>query len=362
VEWIDSRKSILIPQGKQCFKFYNCLPTDSAEEAFFKDYLQANEEYLQLMTLWVIATHGPQYAKYAPILAVTSPTKGCGKSTALELVNCIADNSVFKSNITTAGIYRLLGNGPCTLIIDEADTYLDGNTQMVGVLNNLFTNNKSGVVRCNTDSGFKIEIFDQFGFVAVGKIGSLPPTIADRSINVVLQKSRYSSNLKKFKGKNENSDILRDSCSKWMNENGSTLKDMEYPRIQTNNPREADKIEYLLAIAYLLGPNVETIFKSYSYPENRATYYNEEELPIELLSDCRAFFESSKKDRISTGALIDAINTMNESKYWNGILLTPKILAKFLGPFGLKPKTIRVGSRTVKGYLLEDFRNVFDCC
>jgi hypothetical protein len=326
----------------------------------FKRHIDVNPVYLDLATLWVIATHGVKHAKYAPIFALTSPIPGCGKSTGAELLYSLSCNPVFTSSITAAGIIRTVSENSCTLLLDEADNYLEGNKDMIGAVNNLFTNNGAGSVRCNQEKGYTPERFDGFAFVAIAKIGSLPPAIKTRAIHMNLHRTVGGNNLKKFNGKDEYTETLRTASSQWMEGNGATLDEMEFPRLGNKNPRDDDKLEFLLAIAQLLGPETAKKFENFKYPDTSVSSVDEES-PLGFLSDCQLVLSSKEIDRISSKDLIDKILELNGGGYyWNGVRLTPKKLASYLGPFGIKPRTIRILNVTMKGYLVEDFETVFE--
>ena len=63
----------------------------------------------------------------APILALTSPEKRCGKSTVLALLKSLVLRRLPCSNITSASLFRAVEAWAPTLLIDEADTFLRDN-------------------------------------------------------------------------------------------------------------------------------------------------------------------------------------------------------------------------------------------
>jgi hypothetical protein len=83
-----------------------------------------------------------------------------------------------------------------------------------------------------------------------------------------------------------------------------------------------------------------------------------------LLSDIRAAFDTGLKDRFTSAALCEALNSM-EGRAWaefgkNGKPLTQNQLARLLKPFGVAPKgTIRVGAETAKGYHRPQFEGAW---
>ena len=66
--------------------------------------------------------------------------------------------------------------------------------------------------------------------------------------------------------------------------------------------------------------------------------------------------------KITTKNLIYSL-CEDEEKRWatynNGKPLTPRQLANLLAPYGIKPKTVRFGNNTPKGYEITQFVDVF---
>ena len=60
-----------------------------------------------------------------PRLCVLSPEKGSGKTRVLEVLQLVCPAAELVLNISPAALFRLIGAGPITLLMDEADTYLE---------------------------------------------------------------------------------------------------------------------------------------------------------------------------------------------------------------------------------------------
>ena len=61
----------------------------------------------------------------SPVLGITSPTPECGKTTCLTLLGALVPRACPASNITTAALFRAVEKWQPTLLIDEADTFLE---------------------------------------------------------------------------------------------------------------------------------------------------------------------------------------------------------------------------------------------
>jgi hypothetical protein len=81
----------------------------------------------------------------------------------------------------------------------------------------------------------------------------------------------------------------------------------------------------------------------------------EERLGVRLLADMRTVLGDD--DQAATTAILDKLRALDESP-WNDIRgkpLNDRGLAARLRPYGIKSRTIRIGSATPKGYRREDF-------
>ena len=92
------------------------------------------------MALWLIHTYliepadANQVINTSPILLVNSPDRQCGKSTVKTLLSTLAPRPVLVDNISQAALYRYIELAQPTLLIDEADTFLAGKTELIGML------------------------------------------------------------------------------------------------------------------------------------------------------------------------------------------------------------------------------------
>jgi hypothetical protein len=87
---------------------------------------------------------------------------------------------------------------------------------------------------------------------------------------------------------------------------------------------------------------------------------------LTLLRDIRTVWpkeegeeEGKEKEQCETTALLDKLKLLEESP-WLEDQLTPRKLARMLKPFEVKPRGIRVGDKTPKGYVFKELKDVFD--
>ena len=125
--------------------------------------------------------------------------------------------------------------------------------------------------------------------------------------------------------------------------------------------RAADNWRPLLAIADLAGGLWPDRAREAAKALSGVTDDADQDVRILLLSDIRNIFKQQGKDRLPTDLLLSKLNAMQERPWpeWRGRPLTARGLARLLEPFGVKPKAIRVGDATPRGYLASDFEEVF---
>src|SRR6266852_3746233 len=116
----------------------------------------------------------PEAVDAAPILALCSPLKRCGKTTTEDLTTALAQRPLAASNLTVAALYRTVEHWAPTLIVDEADTFLLNNLALRGVLNSGHTRATAFVVRA---VGQEPRLFSTWGARMIALIGRLPATL-----------------------------------------------------------------------------------------------------------------------------------------------------------------------------------------
>jgi hypothetical protein len=108
---------------------------------------------------------------------VTSPVRGCGKTTLLDLLEAMCVRPLKSDSITAASIYHAVDREHPTLLIDEADNLgLAFNGALRAVLNS--GHRRGGKV--TRYHGGQARSFATFAPVAVAAIGTLPLPVMHR--------------------------------------------------------------------------------------------------------------------------------------------------------------------------------------
>ena len=129
---------------------------------------------------------------HSPILAVSSPVKRCGKSTLLSVLAVLVDRALHAANVTTAVLFRVIESQKPTLLLDEADTWLnDDKAELRGIVNSGWLRRGAVVLRVEGDE-HETKSFSTWAPKVLAAIGRLPDTIADRSVIVQLRRKTRS--------------------------------------------------------------------------------------------------------------------------------------------------------------------------
>jgi len=325
-----------------------------------KRYLVLPEGSAETLALWAVHTHAFQCFGHSPRLAITSPEKGCGKTTTLDVMGELVARPLPTSNATTAAIFRTIEKATPTLLIDEADTFLKDNEELRGVLN--AGHRRGGQIIRTVGDDHEPRQFSTWTPAAIAMIGRLPDTLEDRSVSIALRRRRPTERVQQFR--NDRAHDLKQLARKmarWCDDNRQSLAASD-PNTGTLVNRAADNWRPLLAIANIAGGDWPRLARTVAEAAEIAK--QDQSKRTMVLSDIRDIFAARPgADRLRSAELADVLGAM-ENRPWaewrNGKPITPAALARLLGPFGITPGTKRDGDSTFKGYLLADFAGVFE--
>jgi hypothetical protein len=78
---------------------------------------------------------------------LVSPTKRCGKTSVMIVLQYLTPRSELASNITASALFRYIEEVKPTLLIDEADSFAKDNEELRGILNSGHTKVAAYVIR-----------------------------------------------------------------------------------------------------------------------------------------------------------------------------------------------------------------------
>lgn len=330
-------------------------------EALLKRHAVLPEGAPLVVALWCLHTFIFQRFRHTPRLAITSPEKGCGKTTVLDLCGLLTCKPLSAANITPAAVYRVIEAARPTLLIDEADTFIGENEALRGVLN---AGHKEGgsVVRCVGDDA-EPRSFNVFAPAAIALIGKLPGTLADRSLSVTMRRAQGKERPARIgRAAEASADDLVSKAARWAADNKEALTDPDPKLPDAMVNRVADNWRALFAIAEAVGG--EWLYRLSAAAELLAKANQDDALSdqVTLLADVRMIFRELSATRITSADLCKRLAEMEDRPWpeWkNGKPITPSQLAVLLKPFGIRPATIRTGVATAKGYYRDAFTDAW---
>jgi Protein of unknown function (DUF3631) len=323
-------------------------------------YLVLPDGTAETLVLWTIHTHVFNFFEHSPRLAITSPEKGCGKTTTLDIVGELVARPLPTSNATTAAIFRTIEKAMPTLLIDEADTFLKDNEELRGVLN--AGHRRGGQIIRTVGDYHEPRQFSTWAPVAIAMIGRLPDTLEDRSVSISLRRRKPTEKVHQFRvDRCADLKVLARKIARWAADNQAALTAAD-PHTGLLVNRAADNWRPLLSIADLAGGRWPALARTVA--EAAETAKQDQSRRTMVLIDIRDFFAARPEvNRVRSAELADALGAIENrpwSEWRNGKPITPAALARLLAPFGIAPGTRRDGEYTFKGYLLSDFVEAFE--
>jgi hypothetical protein len=315
--------------------------------------------------VWVVHTHAIEAADFTPYLDINSPVLRSGKTRLLEVLRLLVAKPWFTGRVSGAALVRKTEQEHPTLLLDETDAAFnqqgDYSEKLRGILNTGFE--RDGVYSMCAPNGndWESRDFSTFSPKAIAGIGKLPPTLQDRAIPIRLKRAlrhEQRQRLRKRKVKPE-ADQLRKRVSEWADQNLANLREVEPQLPDELNDRQQDVCEPLLTIAECAGGDwPRRAERALIALWGNGAEQQEGSQGIVLLADIRVALSGSGVERISTYDLLKEL-TKIETSPWSecdrGKALSAYGLSRLLLPFGIRPKDLRFGSATRKGYLKADF-------
>ena len=390
-----------------------------ALEGVVRRYVVLPQWAAETLALLTLHTYAFEFRDVTTYLGIESPEKRCGKTTLLGVLSELVNRPVVAANISSPAFFRVIEETRPTLLIDEADTFLQGSDELRGILNAGYSkktafvwrvtnetrkterlnelkklNGLNGLNQVHDDGNgaedggaaaqSRVARFSCWCPKVICAIGRLPDTLADRCIVIRMERKREDEACERLR--DLDGSALREQCARFARENREAIAAARPKAVAGLNDRAADIWEPLLALADLAGG---------AWPEkarqaaSRLTTRAQEENPIgSLLMDIFFVFarewagkiedarvaggeaaaaEVKQKleangHRLFSKELVAALN-WKEGRPWREVLrgkeVTELWLAQRLRPYGIRPRMMRIGEEQSRGYMESEFRETF---
>jgi hypothetical protein len=280
--------------------------------ALAQDYLALNQHEYVALALWAVHTHVYDRFEHTPRLALTSPVRGCGKSTALNVLSRLVARPEMVDNITAAALYDTVDKYHCTMLIDEADNLeLSAKAALRAVLNSGHLKGRS--IRRGT--GKQARRYSTFAPIALASIGMLTLPLMERSVVIHMVKHDGSRPLRRFiEGDTQDLDIAYQHTRQWardvvLNPN---------PAMPDLLNRVADNWRPLISVADACSPAWGVLAReaAVAFAKGR----RDEDVIVILLRDLREVFDATGADRLAGKVIVNELYAMDDAGWdaWSG--------------------------------------------
>jgi hypothetical protein len=333
--------------------------------ATLKRFVVAPTNAIYAAALFALHTYTFDLLDISPLLVITGPTKRCGKSRFLALLAKLVRRPLTTSSASPAGLYRTIELYKPTLLIDEVDSFLEGDEQMRGLINSGHTRDAAFHLGCEkVGDDFQPRRWSTWACKIFSGIGKrwLSDTIQDRAIVIQMRRRRKDEVAERLRHSIRFDDIPR-KCVRFAVDNEARIRGAEPNVPEPLNDRAADNWSPLLVLADLAGgvwPERarQAALQLSGSDESEALGMN-----AQLLADIRALFREEATDRLSSAELGGRLASI-EGRPWAEYgkarrPISPNQIANLLREFGVSTRNVRIGAEVRKGYSLGDFEDAF---
>ena len=344
-------------------------------EGTYGRYLAFDAGLPLVLALWTLATHAFECFDAFPYLAITSPTKRCGKTRLAEVVEMLSCNGQRIVGATPAAIFRTIGmyelNGSTvTLIMDEAEVLgvkSDRSETLREILNAGYRRGQY-VPRCErtADGPYEVQRFNVYCPKVIVLIGNLTDTLADRCLPIAMRRRKPGEQIARFFYSQATREArrYRMGAERWAKANRRKVKSRNRQDLEFLEDREAELWLPLFSVCRVVAPDrVEQLKAIALFISGRKQSQEPAEFGVLLLRDIRIVFANWQQDRLPTATLVGQLANIEESPWatWGrGKGLDARGLARLLRPFRIEPHNIRLeDGQIVKGYTREEFEEAW---
>jgi hypothetical protein len=326
----------------------------------FSRYAVLPEGASHALALWCAYAHGFDAFQCSPRLYVTSPEKGCGKSTLRDVIALFVPRPLSTENASVAVLFRLIEQYKPTVLADECDAWLPDNEELRGLLN--AGHRRGGTVyRCEGDD-HGVRGFDVFAPAVLCGLGQLPGTLFDRSIVIQLDRARPGELKARFDSRHvEKETELCRKAARFIADNKGLLDACDPALPDGVYNRLADNWRPLFAVAEIAGGQwpmrAGAAFRSLV----RSDDLDAQGLGVTLLRDIREVFDCQE---MFSRELVEKLSALDESP-WKEFgrsrqPISMRQLGKLLKPYGICSRDVYPEGEHGKGYRLADFVKAFE--
>jgi hypothetical protein len=304
------------------------------------------------VALWAAHSHLVDTFESTPRLALLSPEKQCGKTRVLEVLELICAGSERLSDASPAYLFRRIGAGVVTVLLDEADAIwkrgkADESAEALRSIVNAGHRKGSFVGRAHPNgNSVQLQQFPVYAPVALAGIGNcLPDTVLDRSVIVQMRRRAPGEQVAEFRyrtARPEGEELrarLATSADSVVKRVGDPWPVMPTGVVD----RPADVWEPLITVGDLAGGDWPALARAACLAFVKGSRDDSISVGVRLLQDLRGVFGNA--DAMWTEVILGKLHGISEAPWadWYGKPLDARQLAKLLKPYGIGSHLIRIG-------------------
>jgi len=336
------------------------------------EYLACSDHQRTVLALWIIHTYCFEVFIVTPYLNVCSPEKQSGKTVCMKLLSLLANNSWMPpGGLTATRLMEHIAQRRPTVLLDDWHTaFRPSETQSIIGFLNAGSAEETRYSARSSDAAEK-DIYCPKAFA--GAV-DLPPSLADRSIPIVLQRPRAAEHTLPFCGSivRARSGPLVKQVRQWVADKTNyhnlfqLAADLFLGDLPGFSPRRRELALPLLTIAHMLGgkwPRRARIALLRIFDIHTDASYG---LGLQLLACIRSFFVQHPQRRTaSTAELLKYLIGLEDHpwKRYHGVKpLTPNGLRALLRKYEIRRAASQhlEDGRRAKGFSRADFQDAWD--
>jgi putative DNA primase/helicase len=282
----------------------------TALSAVIRAYAVVPDYAADTIALWIFHTWLVHRFSISPRLAVTSPTKGCGKTTILRLLKRLAKRAKRAGSISPPALFRAIEQFGPTILLDETEKYVVHGSDLHALLND--GHSKGAAVWRVLGDKLELREFAIYGAVAFARNGKMPDDLEQRSIIITMQRRLRDEHVMELRDDRcHQLDELARKCSRWADDHSDVVGDID-PDMGGLINRVADNWRPLFAIADTIGSDWPERVRSAAAALMPGEADSSGTL---LLSDIRPVFDERKLDRIFSEDLAHALASIEGGRW-----------------------------------------------
>ncbi|HEX5115114.1 MAG TPA: DUF3631 domain-containing protein [Pseudonocardiaceae bacterium] len=310
------------------------------------------------LALWYAHTHLADRLYVTPRLILDSAEPGSGKTRVLEVAQYLVAAPEMTVSASRAALFRLVAEGPITILFDEVDTIFTkaggGNEDLRAMLNAGYK--RSATIPRYDGKTRNVRRFPVYTPAALAGIaGGMPDTITTRAITIHMRRRRADEQVEPFRERSveEQAQPIRAALSEWLGFVAEDVADAQPVMPDGVTDRPAEIWEPLIAIADAAGGHWPTTARKACAHFVLTRIPSADSFGIQLLSDLRDIFTAAETDRMASREILAHLLTLDDSP-WADLPDKPldaRRLSRELTRYGIKPVTFDAKAGKAKGYV-----------